>query len=66
MLTGITGNNGHSGGIRFNEHRGHHGRHTVTTTPQFLAITISPSTYNFTGVNGTGVNRSGWSGCNTE
>ena len=27
---------------------------TVTSTPQFLAITISPSAYNFTGTNGTG------------
>jgi hypothetical protein len=35
---------------------------TVTSTPQFLAITISPSSYNFTGVNGTGSSGAGGQG----
>jgi hypothetical protein len=35
---------------------------TVTSTPQFLAITISPSAYNFTGTNGTGSSGAGGQG----
>ena len=35
---------------------------TITSTPQFLAITISPSTYNFTGTNGTGSSGAGGQG----